>query len=170
MSSKTKLIALIFGVVTTLFLCYGLAVSKTIALKKEYSVLSTQTKSLQDVPRQKAVLSLRMKHYDSILSTMNLENTSIENNLLRIINIEAQQNNLKVLDFNDSHTFVEETKTLNTFDLTLQGDFTNLLKTIYTLEAENSFGEIVHLDFQKKRDYRKRKDLLSARIFLQQIE
>lgn len=170
MSSKTKLIALIFGVVTTLFLCYSLAVSKTIALKKEYSVLSTQTKSLQDVPRQKAVLSLRMKHYDSILSTMNLENTSIENNLLRIINIEAQQNNLKVLDFNDSHTFVEETKTLNTFDLTLQGDFTNLLKTIYTLEAENSFGEIVHLDFQKKRDYRKRKDLLSARIFLQQIE
>jgi len=170
MNSKSKLILLITGVVLLLILSYSFAFSKTIDLKKEYKALNQKAELIENRPKQLAILSLREIYYDSILTSKNLGNTSLENSLLKVINKEANLNNLKVIDFNDSHNYENQSKILNTFDFSLQGQFTDLLKVIYVLEAENSFGEIVHLAFEKKRNYRKRKDFLTARIFLQQIE
>ncbi|MFS4493206.1 hypothetical protein [Maribacter sp. 2308TA10-17] len=170
MSSKTKNIVLIGAIFLVLFLCYQFAISNTLRLKNEHNVLQTEQKLLENAPEKMGILTQKKIYYDSILNKMNLGNTSIENNLLRVITLEVEKNNLKLIDFNDPHTFEINSSQLNTFDFTLEGDFTALVKTIYVLEQKHTFGEVVHLNFEKKKNYRTNKNYLTARVFIQNIE
>lgn len=170
MNSKTKNGILLGAILLVIFLCYQLAISNTLQLKNEYKNLQVEQAMLENAPEKLALLVKKQVHYDSILNKMNLGNTSIENNLLRVINIEAEKNKLKLIDFNDPHTLALNGNQLNTFDFVLEGGFTGLLKTIYTLEQESNFGEVVHLHFEKKKNYRSNKNYLEARVFVQNIE
>ena len=136
MNSKTKNIVLLSAIFLVLLLCYQFAISNTLQLKNEYKVLQAERVLLENAPEKLGVLAKKQIYFDSILSKMNLGNTSIENNLLRVINTEVEKNKLKLLDFNDPHTFEINNSQLNTFDFTLEGNFTSLLHTIYTLEQK----------------------------------
>lgn len=170
MNSKTKNLVLVAAILVVVLLCYQLAISKTFQLKNDYKNLQAEQALLENAPEKLSLLVKKQVHYDSILNKMNLGNTSMENNLLRVINIEAEKNKLKLIDFNDPHTAEVNANQINTFDFVLQGGFTALLKTIYALEQENTFGEVVHLHFEKKRNYRTRNNFLEARVFVQSIE
>ena len=158
------------AILLVLFLCYQLAISKTLELRKEYKTLQAERELLENAPEKLALLVKKQVYYDSILNKMNLGNTSMENNLLRVITSEAEKNTLKLIDFNDPHISEVNSNQLNTYDFTLEGNFIAVLKTIYILEQETNFGEIVHLNFEKKRNYRTRKSYLTARVFVQHIE
>lgn len=170
MNSKTKNGILLAAILLVVFLCYQLAISNTLQLKKEYKNLLAEQALLENAPEKVALLIKKQVYYDSILNKMNLGNTSIENNLLRVINIEAEKNKLKLIDFNDPHISEVDGNQLNTFDFILEGEFISLIKTIYVLEQENTFGEVVHLHFEKKKNYRTNKSYLEARVFVQNVE
>ncbi len=170
MKSNTKLILLAIGVIITLLLCYKMAIANTISLRKEYQMLSKELLFFDEIPEQLSVLNKKKKYYDSLLSEMNIENTSIENNLLRVLNTEAKKNNLNVIDFNNHHLYSDNHGELKTFIFTLQGDFTNLLKTIHQFEVNGNFGEVIHVEFNKKKNYKTNKDFLNATIFIQNLK
>lgn len=170
MTSKTKKNSLIFAVVLTFLICYQFAISNTLDLRKEYKTLAKEELLFKDIPKQLSILSGKQQHYDSILNKMNLGNTSMENNLIRAINTAAEQHQLKVIDFNRPHIYLDKGTEMNTFDFTLEGGFTNILKSIYAIEQKGNFGEIVHLNFEKKKNYSTRKNFLNATIFLQQVK
>ncbi len=170
MSGKTKNGVLLLGILLVLLLCYRFAISNTVAVKNEYITLQAEQRLFENAPEQLALLVKKQKHYDSILNKMNLGNTAMENNLLRIINLEVEEQGLKLLDFNEPHISSVASNQLNTYDFTLEGNFTGILRTIYAIEQKSSFGEVVYLNFQKKRNYRTNKYFLTARIFIQNIE
>lgn len=170
MTSKTKKNSLILGIVLVFFACYQFAISNTLELRKEYHILKKEETRFKDIPKQLSILSGKQQHYDSLLNSMNLGNTSMENNLIKAINITAEQNKLKVIDFNRPHIYEDKGTALHTFDFTLEGDFIQILKGIYTLEQEGNFGEIVHLNFEKKKNYNTRKNFLNATLFLQHVK
>ncbi len=170
MKSKTKNNILIGIILIVLFLCYKFSISNTIAIKKEYNKLVKQEIIFKDIPKQLSLYSNKEIYYDSILKTMNLGDTSIENNLLRILNTEAKTTTFKIIDFNKPHTYRTEDNVYNTYNFTLQGEFNSLLKTVYKIEQSNTFGEIIHLNFQKKKNYNTRKNFLTATMFIQNIK
>ncbi|WP_430909506.1 hypothetical protein [Maribacter sp. 2-571] len=170
MSGRTKMLLLMSAVLLAVLLCYRFAISNTLEQRNAYKKLEAERALLKNAPQQLALLMKKQVYYDSVLGKMNLGNTSIENNLLRVINIEAEKNALKLIDFNDPHRVLVNANRLNTFDFTLDGEFTSLLKTIYTLEQKNNFGEVVHLHFLKNKNFRTNKEYLTARVFIQNIE
>lgn len=161
------LVALFFLV---LLLCYQLAIRRTLDLRKEYLSLKTEEKSFQDLPQQLALLSKKEIYLDSILRKLDLGNTSMENNLLRTINQEAVLNQLNVMDFNPPHEFQLNETNHTTYNFTFRGNYTDILKTLYALETQSGFGEVVHLNFIKQKNYRTRKHYLEATVFLQKLE
>lgn len=169
MNSRNRNGVLILAIVLAFFSCYKFAISNTLELKEEYKNLINEEALLKDRPKQFRLWSRKQVYFDSILNKMNLGNTSFENNLLRVINLEAKKNNLKVLDFNEPHVSSDQNNTLNTFEFVLEGGYTALLKAVHAIEQENNFGEIIHLQFEKKRNYRKNSDYLTSRILIQQI-
>jgi hypothetical protein len=170
MNSRTKLYLLALGLFSVIGLCYLLAFSKTINLRNEYRKLSKEVSYYNHTSNEIYQLNAKRSFYDSILDNMNLNHTTLENNLLRVLNQESQIHNLKVIDFNEPHKFSEENSLLNTHIFTVQGNFNDILNVIYKLELQGNFGSIIHLKYSKKKDYKLNKDFLTATIFIQNLK
>jgi len=170
MNSKNKLHIGLAVLALLLFLCYFLAISITLETRKAYKTALTEEQLFENIPKQLSVLSGKQKHYDSILNAMNLGNTAMENNLLKAINTAAEKNNLKVIDFNPPHRSAVNSAQLNTYHFSLEGNFTSTLNAIYALEKNGNFGEVAHINFEKKRNYNSNRRYLQATVFMQQYE
>lgn len=166
MSNKKKNIFLLLGFVLAIIACYQFAISKTLALKSEYDTLKQQEIVFRNLPAQMALLKQKRHYYDSILNKYHLNESSIQNNLLKTINTFAQENNLKVVNFIEPHLYQKNELTLKTYQFTLEGNFNPILKLIYKLEQETKYGEIINLHFEKKENYRTGKEYLQARVLL----
>lgn len=161
---------LLAGIAVLLIVSYQFAISKTIVLRKESKRLHTEVEKFKDIPHQLSLLNQKNTHYDSILGKMDLVDTSIQNNLLRTINQEATKTNTKVMEFKQPHLYQVGENSLHTYSFTLNGDYKNILKVVHTIEQKGNFGEIVHVDFQKKKNYRTNTYSLGATVFVQQVK
>lgn len=167
-SNKNKLLFL--GIIIMGILSYNLAIVKTFEARKEFSRLKTQTEKVKDIPKQLSILAQKENQYDSILKRMDFIDTSIQNNLLRVINQEAKSNHVKVIDFNEPHISLIENDQLYTYSFKLNGNYTDILKVIHIIEQKGNFGEIVHIDFLKEKNYKTRRYNLGVTVFLQQVK
>ncbi|MGX1931326.1 hypothetical protein [Flagellimonas sp. 2504JD4-2] len=167
---KNKNTMLLLGLFLVLLLCYKLAISTTLDLRKESLSLSEEERLFDNVPQQLSLLSKKEVHLDSLLQQLNLNDTSLENDLLRTVNREVEKNNLKVIDFNPPHVSELNGTITNTYNFTVRGPFNAIVKLIYTLEQQANFGQIAHLDFRKQKNYRSRKNYLEATVYIQRFE
>lgn len=168
LKNKSVLVLLLFFLV--LLLCYRLAISNTLSLREEYLHLKKEEQAFKNIPQQLNMFSKKEIYLDSVLRELNLNNTSMENNLLRVINNEAVRNNIKVIDFNPSHLHSIKGTSLVTHNFTLRGNFTDILKFIHTIERQSGFGEVVHINLNKEKNYRTGKNYLDATVFIQNLE
>ena len=89
MSSKQKNIALIVGFIAILYICYLLAVSKTLEQEEQYNTLTKEVLLSKNAPKQLSLLKQKEVYYDSLLTKYQLDGSSIQNNLLKVINSYA---------------------------------------------------------------------------------
>lgn len=169
-SFKNKNIVLLLLLFLALLLCYKLAISNTLELRKEYLSLKEEEQLFKNIPQQLALLSKKEVYLDSTLQKLDLNNTAMENNLLRVVNKEAAKNNIKVIDFNAPHTSTEDNNRVMTYIFTIEGSYASILRVIHDLESKRNFGSIAHLSLEKKKDYRSKRVYLQALIFLEQIK
>ena len=167
MTQKNKNILLIVGFILSLFISYKLAISKTIETKVSLAILEKQTITFDNIARLSANLKQREKFADSILIKNNIKNTSIQNNLLEFLNNEHEDDLFTITNFKEPHHSVKENVISTFYQFTLKGDFKTLLEVIFKLEQQYNFGKISHVSFEKKRNYRKRKDYLECFIVVE---
>lgn len=166
MTKKTKMIVLLVGFLLALLLCYQLAISKTVALKKEYNSLKQQELLFKNTPKQVSLLKQKKTYYDNLLSKYQLNGSSVQNNLLKTINAFADSSKIKVVSFLEPHIINKNDLKISSYQMTLEGDFNAILKLIYILEQKTKFGEITNLHFEKKTNFRMGKKYLQARLLL----
>ncbi|GAB4160300.1 MAG: general secretion pathway protein [Winogradskyella sp.] len=166
MNSKQKNIVLIVGFITVLYICYILAVSKTLEQKELYNNLSKEVILSKNAPKQLSLLKQKEVYYDSLLTKYQLDGSSIQNNLLKVINSYAESNNLKVVSFLEPHVIAQNDLTIKTYDFTVEGNYNDIIKLIYQLEQQTKFGEIVNIHFEKKKNFRTGRYYLRARVLL----
>lgn len=166
MTNKTKNIVLLSGFLLTLIVCYHLAISNTLELKKQYNSLKQEETLFKNTPKQLSLLKQKLRYYDSILSKYQLGGSSIQNNLLKTINEFAESDNLKVIEFVEPHVINQNDLTIKTYQFTVEGDFNAILKLIHKLEQQTKFGEIINLNFEKKKNFRTGKYYLQAKVLL----
>ncbi len=170
MSNKNKNILLIVGFLLFVIICYNLAISKTIAQKKQYSNLKQQELLFKNAPKQLSLLRQKEMYYDSLLIKYQLDGSSIQNNLLRTINLFADVNNLKVVNFLEPHHISKNELTINTYEFTLEGEYNSINNLIYQLEQKTKFGEVINLHFEKKKNFRSGRHYLKARVLVRSFE
>jgi len=166
MSNKHKNIALIVGFVIALIFCYQLAISKTFQQKQQYNTLKAQELLFKNAPKQLSLLKQKDVYYDSLLTKYQLDGSSIQNNLLKVINLFANENNLKVVSFLEPHIIEKNDLVIKTYEFVLEGDYNSINELIYQLEQKTKFGEIINLHFEKKKNFRTGRYYLQVRVLL----
>lgn len=166
MTNKTKNILLLTGFLLALVLSYQLAISKTIALKKEFNTLKQQDVLFENTPKQISLLKQKQTYYDSLLNKYQINGSSLQNNLLKTVTIFADSTNLKVVSFLEPHIVHKDNLKINTYQFVLEGNFNAILKLIHKLEQDTKFGEITNLYFEKKKNFRTRRYYLQVSILL----
>lgn len=169
MIQKNKNRLLILGFIIAIFACYHLAFSKTIETKKELQTLTHQSDNFKNIASLSRDLYQREKYVDSVLKKNNFKNLSIQNNLLEFLNEKSLENMFLIIGFQEPHRFTNDNITITYYQFSLKGDFNSLLGVIYSLEQEYNFGKISHLRFEKKRDYRKRKEELECFVVIENL-
>ncbi|WP_304145934.1 hypothetical protein [Mesoflavibacter zeaxanthinifaciens] len=166
MSKKQKNIVLIIGFVLTLFICYKLAINKTIHQKQQFDNLYKEILLFKNAPKQLSLLKQKEVYYDSLLTKYQLYGSSIQNNLLKVINTFSNDNNLKVVSFLEPHTITKNDLIVKNYEFVVEGNYNDINQLIYQLEQKTKFGEIINLHFEKKKNFRTGRLHLQAKVLL----
>jgi len=169
MKQKNKNILLVSGFILALFASYQLAFSKTMEVKNEFNSIKKQLIELKNIDRLSSNLYLREKFVDSVLNKNNFKYLSIQNNLLEFLNEQSIEKKFSIISFKEPHSFIDNDVTITSYQFTMQGGFNSLLGVIYRLEQNYNFGKISHISFEKKRDYKKRKNELQCFVILENL-
>ena len=167
MTSKTKNILVISGFILALFFSYQFAIKNTLNERSRYNQFKKEEMLFENIPKQLLTLNKKKEYYNSLLAKYQIGETSLQNSLLKSVNKNAQELNLKVIDFNEPHIATKNDLQINTYNITLEGSYNNIAQLIYRLEQKARFGELVNVHFIKQKNYRTRKEYLQATIMLQ---
>lgn len=170
MSQRRKNIVLVIGFFVLLFICHRLAFSKTFETRSQIKSLETSSVGLEEISNLSLNLGQRAKYADSVLSANNLKNTSVQNNLLSFLNAQGQTTSVVVSEFQEPHNYLQDDSKVVSYSFKLVGEYDDLLRVIYSLEQDYNFGEITHISFEKKRDYRRRIEYLEAIMVIENIQ
>ena len=171
MTQKNKNILLIIGLLLAIFIAYQYSFSKTFGISKEVAKLQNQKEAYQSAPAQLAALANKEKQLNEILKKNNVEGNSLQNNILKVLNTLSENTTFTIITFEEPHRYLDETtqKTTTSYNFTLQGDYKSLIDVIYSLEQKYSFGNIINVNFEKKKNFRTGKSFLQCQIMLQRI-
>lgn len=166
MRSNRKIGLLIGGFIIVFVICYQLAFSKTHLLNKEVGQLEENQIGVSELGVLNHQLSLKERMVDSVLDRHNLKRTSIQNGLLSYLNARKENSSIQIISFDEPHRFQQQNGVTVSYSFQLTGDYNDLLELVYGLEQDYSFGEVKHVSFEKKRDYRARRDYLEGKIII----
>ncbi len=167
LNRKNKILVLCFFI--ALSICYSFAISNTVKLYKDYHLKNELITNNNYSPKWENLLHLKEKQLDLSLTQYTISDTeSLQNDLLKQLNIYSNTYHLKIIDFKEPHVISNE-KGYSTLSylFTLEGNYNGCLLLLNKIENNPSFGSINHLDFIKKRDYKTNTDHLFVEVILQ---
>lgn len=171
MDAKKKNIGLLIGFIILLVIAYNFSISKTLESRKQHLALKEQKESLNEIPNQIDYLKQQNKYYDEVLKKNQISTkSSFQNNLLKIVNSFAIKNNLKITGFKEPHVLRQNDAVTKTYNFSVKGNYTSILKLLYSIEQFGNYGKIISVDFQKKKNYKSNKVYLECDVFLQRVE
>ena len=167
MTSKQKNIALLVGFLIVLLLSYQFALKKTLDASNEYEKLLKEKKVYANATSKISYLKQHNNYLDSILKINEIyANVSFQQTILNKVSKYAEVHDLKITSFNSPHVFEEGKRKLITYTLELEGSFSSLLHFVNFFENQR-LGNMVSVNFIKKKDYRRNKNYLRVKIYLQ---
>jgi hypothetical protein len=168
-SYKNKFYFLCGGFVIALFLVYHIALKSTFELKKQCSELTTRLSLVDNAPERIAGLENQISHLNTFLASGQQSVQSGKDLLLDAISRFCQKNMLVLREFPDEHVFVRNKFEISTSIVTVEGGFIKLLRLLYLLETNKSYGKISSADFYSYTDKKTKKNKLNLTIYVQTI-
>lgn len=172
MKQSNKNLLLIVGFIVILGIAYQYSFSKTIQVKEELEDLQLQVyKNSYSLDKQ-AILEKKENYLDSIIIKNRLGGSSLQNNLLKVLNDFSRDLSYRIISFKEPH--VQQSKdgtgTVTSFQFVLEGEYKDLEEILYKLEKDYSFGSFSHINFERKKNYRLNKNFLQCSVVVQNVE
>ncbi|WP_299158452.1 hypothetical protein [uncultured Tenacibaculum sp.] len=170
MNNSQKKILLPVGFLMALFIVYNFAIKNTLGVKKEYTGLLKEKKILDNATAEINYLNKKKKHLDVFLKENKISvNSSFQQILLQKITQFSLNDKIEIRAFNKPHIIKNSSTLLETYSFEVKGNFSKILKLINYIEKSN-LGELFSVNFEKKKNYRTRKEYLIAKIYLKRLK
>lgn len=165
LNRKNKL--LVLGIVLTLYLCYSLAIKKTINYYNEYKTQKELIVNLNNNPKLLNSLIVREKQIDKWLIKNDYASDSFQNELLKQLNNYSSNHNLKIVDFKEPHQLTENETQINSYSFSVEGSFIKVLGLINSIENNSNLGFIKHFSTTKKMNFKTNEEYIITNIIVQ---
>jgi hypothetical protein len=170
MTQQTKNRLLVIGFVIAFFIVYKLGIARTLDFKERLIKAETEANQFNGLNQLQANLMEKEKQLDSILAVNNVTaDASVQNTLLKILSTNISKGNFKISEFNEPHVYKRDGAIVTSYQFALQGDYLSIEKVLALLEQKFSLGKIKNIKFDKKRNYRSRKDYLECVVILEYV-
>ncbi len=167
---KNKNHIYLLGLLLAIICSYYFSFSKTIETKRQLTSLRSEVLGFENLANLSYNLKNKEHFLDSVLVKNNLKNTSVQNSLLDFLNEESSKTSVKIVAFEKPHSNVNDGVNLISYQFTLTGSYEKIEQIIYKIEQETGYGNVSHVSFEKKRDYRKRKTFLYANVIIENYD
>lgn len=169
MSRIKKNSLLLVGFVLLFILACKFSFLKTIEIKKQYHLLLEQTGQKISSDNDLHYLRKQHKYYDSILVKHQIfSKTTFHNKLLITLNEICKIKTLKLLKFEKPLVLeINKNAIQETYQFSVQGSYIDIVSLIFKLEQELKMGKIASVSFEKKKNFKKAKEFLECKIYLQ---
>jgi len=169
MGYKLKNKLLVVGFLAMLFIAYKFAIQKTFESKKMLISMTSEKELLDNVSSRIASLQQQEKYLDSLLKSYNISsNSSFQQVLLQKVTDFSKQKKLQIIAFNKPHVFSSKDSKLSTYSFEVKGNFIPILQLVQFLE-EQQLGELVSINFKKKKNYKTNSVFLTCKLLLQKV-
>jgi hypothetical protein len=160
--NKNKL--LLAGTLVMLVLVYAVSVRPTLALHGENELLQKEIELAHNAPGKLEYYRAELQRQRRFLDFSGQER-NIKEDILEVAASGCEANNVLFKNLSEPSSFTEENLEIETYEVSLQGDFIGSLKTIAYMEEKLSSGKIVSTRFrmEKNRDGQ----FLVSTIFIQ---
>jgi len=153
-----------------LAMAYQLTFSKTFELEKEIGQMEIQKTALLQRTQMANSLKQRERHADSMLNKFRIKNRSVQNHLLDFLNEEADKGGFAISEFVKPHRLNEQGVSFNSYPFKLEGSYQAIEQVLYQMEQLYTFGKIAHVSFERKTNFRKRKQELECYIIVESLD
>lgn len=169
MNKQQKYWLYIIGFLAMCFLIYNFSIKKTAQVRKQYLELINEKAILDNATQKGNYLVQKNKYLDSLLSSNNLSlSNTFQQILFQKITQFSEDKELDIIEFNEPHVLKQKSTNTETYSFELKGDFNNILKLINHIER-HQLGELISVNYQKKKNYRTNRSYLTAKIFLRRV-
>jgi hypothetical protein len=169
MSDKQKNSLLIAVFISLCIISYVFSIQKTIDLKVRLVGLEEEKELVLNASERIFSLQQENKYLDTILKQkeLSIEN-SFQQTLLNKINDFSKKEKIEIISFQEPHVFSQNNTHLNTYSFEIKGSFNALLNLVNRLE-KLQLGELVSVNFEKKKNYRRNRQELVGEFFIQKL-
>jgi hypothetical protein len=161
---------LLVGYLIFLFAAYQLAISKSWELYTQNKELEEKINSSSSNYRGKEELEKKRQLLDHRISSFFVDSVSHQDYLLGTISTYCNQHHVLIKEIPAMSKYIEDDFEVGTYKVVLEGDFIPLLKMVYLLEQKNKMGRISSVLFSLKYDNKRKKEILSMILYIQNIQ
>jgi hypothetical protein len=166
---KKKVNLLIAGFCISLLIVYYIAVKGTIDLARECHHIQDQITTNEKAPAEIKIFEKRLIELNKTISNLDSSNTDFHENILGDISTYCTKHDLIIKNYPESHKYASDKYVVETDIISIEGNFSDLLKLLYKLEIENKNGHISSISFETIPDHRNGVYKLNLIIYEQNI-
>ncbi|MCX2839436.1 hypothetical protein OQ279_14890 [Salinimicrobium sp. MT39] len=170
MKQSIKNVLLIIGFFLMLIVAYQYSFSNTLEVKRELDSIKKQVEQKSGSLQNINSLKEKEAYFDAFISENRIGNSSLQNNLLKVLNEHAGENSFKIINFKEPHVKANDISIVTSFQFSLEGEYLSIEEVLYKLEKDYSFGSLSSISFERKKDYRLHKNFLQCSVVVQNVE
>lgn len=171
LSYRKKYYALLLAMALASVFVYQVSLRKTILVVKECKVY--QLTIQQSVHQQTALSSLQeeLNGFDQqIDSYETIHIHQFQQELLSTISDYCSKNKMVIEQFNQPHEALQGNYKIETSIVSIEGHFKKVLELIYHLEKRVLGKKIASIHFEKKKDFKSKREQLITTLYIQNIK
>jgi hypothetical protein len=159
------------GIGTVLFfiVIYLLVISNTVNLYVTNKELRAKLQDAESAPGKRNGLKKKLDKFNNSLSTYIADSLKNREFILTLVSDFSQKNHITLKEVPPAITSFEKGFTIETNMIIAEGNYIDLLKLVYEIEQKNKVARPVSVNFQKAFDFKRKKDVLTLTLYLQNI-
>jgi hypothetical protein len=169
LSYKQKFKLLIIVSIVAVFLCYLLAVRRTIEAYSKYTQMAATNESLEASPLTVDELQNSNKKVNALFDQFILDTLQSDKNLIAVASNYCKTNGLELKEYKPVNIAANDSIEVLTRTITIEGGFVKCLKLLYVLETGKKVGKVSSVEFKSYTDPQDKKVRMDCTIYIQNL-